>query len=157
MMPVPTHQKPFKRTNSNLSSNGGHSPQFSGPQGSMAAPGSHNHNSSSKDHQPRAGFVPNDHTQQRNSFRNRNGPHQRGDGAHHHNYGSRRDQDRGNQDWNNNHRNFNGRDNYMSPRFVPRFIRPPPPPNSAQLFPPPPPPLPPVRPFGSIGFPGKLC
>ncbi|TKY58306.1 La-related protein 1C [Spatholobus suberectus] len=148
---VQTHQKSFKRSNSNMSSNGGHiPPQMSGPQGSMAAAGSHNYNSSPKEHQPRAGFVSNDHPQQRNSFRHRNGsgPHHRGDG-HHHNYGGRRDQDRANQEWN-NHRNFNGRDNYMSPRFVPRFIRPPPPPNSAQLYPPPPP----MRQYGgSIGFP----
>ncbi|XP_061358984.1 la-related protein 1C-like [Gastrolobium bilobum] len=144
---VPTQQRSYKRSNSIPSSNGGHPPQLSTPQGSMAATGSHNHNSSPRDHQPRTGFVSSDHPQQRNSFRNRNGgPHHRGDGAHHHNYGSRRD---GNQDWN-SHRNFNGRDNYMSPRFVPRFIRPPPPPNPAQLFPPPPP----MRPFGgSIGFP----
>ncbi|KAK7376146.1 hypothetical protein VNO78_35000 [Psophocarpus tetragonolobus] len=142
-----THQKSFKRTNSNTSSNGGHPlPQMSGPQGLIAPAGSHNYNSSPKDHQPRAGFVTSDHPQQRNSFRHRNGggPHQRGDG-HHHNYGGR--QDRGNQDWN-NHRNFNGRDNYISQRF-PRFIRPPPPPNSSQLYPPPPP----MRPYGAIGFP----
>jgi len=149
---VQTHQKSFnKRGNLNPSSNGGHlAPQTSGPQGPMAPAGSHNYNSSLKEHQPRAGFVPNDHPPQRNSFRHRNGggPHQRGDG-HHHNYGGRRDHDRGNQDWS-NHRNFNGRDNYMSPRFVPRFIRPPPP-NLAQLYPPPPAMRPP---YGSIGYPG---
>lgn len=145
---VQTHQKSFKRsnsnTNTNLAANGGHLPQ-----GSMAASGSHSFNSGVKDHQPRAGFVANDHPQQRN-FRHRNGggPHQRGDG-HHHNYGGRRDQDR-NQDWN-NHRNFHGRDNYMSPRFGPRFMRPP---NPAQLYQSPPPPPPSLRPYGSIGFPG---
>ncbi|XP_014510226.1 la-related protein 1C [Vigna radiata var. radiata] len=149
---VQTHQKSFnKRGNFNPSSNGGHiPPQTLGPQGLMAPAGSHNYNSSLKEHQPRAGFVPNDHPPQRNSFRHRNGggPHQRGDG-HHHNYGGRRDHDRGNQDWS-NHRNFNGRDNYMSPRFVPRFIRPPPPPNLAQIYPPPPAMRPP---YGSIGYP----
>ncbi|KAL3031699.1 hypothetical protein AAZX31_02G043200 [Glycine max] len=150
---VQTHQKSFKRSNSNTSSNGGHHPpQMSGPQGPIAPAGSHNYNSSPKEHQPRAGFFPNDHLPQRNSFRYRNGggPHQRGDGHHHHNYGGRRDQDhRGNQDWN-NHRSFNGRDNFMSPRFGPRFIRPPLPPNPAPLFPPPPP----LHPYGgSIGFP----
>ncbi|BAT75350.1 hypothetical protein LR48_Vigan01g174200 [Vigna angularis] len=149
---VQTHQKSFnKRGNFNPSSNGGHiPPQTFGPQGPMPPAGSHNYNSSLKEHQPRAGFVPNDHPPQRNSFRHRNGggPHQRGDG-HHHNYGGRRDHDRGNQDWS-NHRNFNGRDNYMSPRFVPRFIRPPPPPNLAQLYPPPPAMRPP---YGSIGYP----
>ncbi|XP_061367725.1 la-related protein 1C [Gastrolobium bilobum] len=137
---VPTRQKSFRHNSSNASSNGGH-PQKSAPQVSIAATGSHN--SSPKDHAQRSGFVSNDHPQQRNSFRNRNGgPHQRGDGAHHHNYGNRRD-----QDWN-THRNFNGRDAHMPPRVVPRFIRPPPPPNSAQFIHPPP-----VRPFGShIGF-----
>ncbi|RDX66687.1 La-related protein 1C, partial [Mucuna pruriens] len=146
---VQTHQKSFKRSSSTTSTNGGYlAPQMSIPQGSMAVAGSHHYNSSLKDHQhqPRAGFVSNDHPHQRNSFRHRNGggPHHRGDG-HHHNYGGRRD-----QDWN-NHRNFNGRDNYMSPRFVPRYMRPSPPPNPAQLYPPPPPPM---RPYGgSIGFP----
>lgn len=143
-----SHHKSFKRSNSNTSSNGSHAPHPSAPQGSMAALGSHNHNSSQRDHQPRAGIVSSDHPQQRNSFRNWNGgPHHRGDGAHHHhNYGNRRDQDR---DWN-THRNFNGRDNYMSPRFGPRYIRPP---NSAHLFP-----QPPMQSYGgSIGFPGKIC
>ncbi|XP_020202770.1 la-related protein 1C [Cajanus cajan] len=147
---VQAHQKSFKRSNSNTSSNGGNLlPQMSVPQSSVAAAGSHNHNSSPKEHQPRAGFVPNDHPPQRNSYRHRNGggPHQRGD-YHHHNYGGRRDQDRG-HDWN-NHRNFNGRDNYMSPRIVPRFIRPQPPPNHAQFYPPGPPPM---RPYGgSYGY-----
>jgi la-related protein 1 len=87
------------------------------------------------------------------SFRHRNGgSHPRGDGSHNHGYGGRRDQDRGNQDWN-AHRNFPGRDTHMQQqRVVPRFIRPPPPPpNSAPFIPPPP-----MRPFGSpIGFPGK--
>lgn len=144
---VPTHQRTFKRNNSNLSSNGGHPPQLSGPQGSVAAAGSHNHNA-------RTGFVSNDHPQQRNSYRNRNGgPHPRGDGSHHHNYGGRRDQGHGNQDWN-THRNFNGRDNYMSSRFGPRYMRPPPPPpNPAHLFPPPPP----IRPYGGMGFSGTVC
>ncbi|TKY70303.1 La-related protein 1B [Spatholobus suberectus] len=107
----------------------------------MAATGSRN--SSTKDHSQRSGFVSNDHPQQRNSFRNRNGgPHHRGDGGHHHNYGNRRD-----QDWNNN-RSFSGRDAHVPPRVVPRFIRPPSPPNSAQFFHPSP-----MRPFGSpIGF-----
>ncbi|XP_027347373.1 la-related protein 1C-like isoform X2 [Abrus precatorius] len=150
---VPTYQKSFKRSNSNTSANGGHpGAQLSVHQGSMAATGSHNYNSSPRDHQTRAGFVSADHPQQRNSFRHRNGggPHQRADGGHHHNYGGRRDHDRGNSDWN-AHRNFNGRDNYMSQRYMPRFMRPPPPPNPAQLFPPPPPPM---RPFGgSVGFP----
>ncbi|KAK7271688.1 hypothetical protein RJT34_27788 [Clitoria ternatea] len=135
---APTRQKSIKHDNPNASSNGGH-PQQSAPHVSVAATGSHN---STKDHTQRSGFVSNDNPQQR-SFRNRNsGPHQRGDGAHHYNYGNRRD-----QDWNNN-RNFNSRDMHAPPRAVPRFMRPPPPPNSAQMFHPPP-----VRPFGGhMGF-----
>lgn len=134
---VPTHQKSIKHQSSNASSNGGH-PQQSGPHVSIAATGSRN--SSSKDHTQRGGFVSNDHPQQRNSFRNRNGgAHQRGDGSHHHNYGNRRD-----QDWNNN-RSFSGRDTHGPPRGVPRFIRPP---NSAPFFHPSQ-----MRPFGGhIGF-----
>ncbi|KAK7360253.1 hypothetical protein VNO77_02236 [Canavalia gladiata] len=150
-----THQRSFRRSNSNNSSNGGHQvPQLPAPQGSVAGAGPHHYNSSPKEHQPRAGFVSNDHSQQqRNSFRQRNGGglHQRGDGGHHHNHGGRRDQDRGNQDWN-TYRNFNGRDHYTSPRFGPRFgPRPPQTANTAQFYPPPPPQM---RPFGgSIGFP----
>ncbi|RDX70488.1 La-related protein 1C, partial [Mucuna pruriens] len=140
---VLTRQKSIKHQSSNASSNGGH-PQQSAPQVSIAAAATGSRNSSPKDHTQRSGFVSNDHPQQRNSFRNRNGgPHQRGDGSHHHNYGNRRD-----QDWNNNNRSFSGRDTHMSPRAVPRFMRPPPPPNSAQFFHPSP-----MRPFsGHIGF-----
>jgi len=134
-----TRQKSVKNHSSNASSNGGQSPQAS-----VAATGSHN--SSPKDHTQRGGFVSNDHPQQRNSFRNRNGgPHQRGDGSHHHNYGNRR------QEWNNN-RSFGSRDTNVPPRVVPRFIRPPPPPNSTQFFHPSP-----MRPFGGhIGFHGMV-
>ncbi|XP_028776620.1 la-related protein 1C isoform X2 [Neltuma alba] len=151
---VPTRQKSIKRNGPNASFNGGHQQQ-SAPQGQITATGFHN--TSPKDHTQRSGYVSqnhnvHDHPQQRNSFRNRNGgPHQRGDGTHHHNYGSRREQDRGNQDWN-TYRNFNGRDSHMSPRVFPRFMRPPPPPpppTSGQFIPPPP-----VRPFGGpVGFP----
>ncbi|XP_027360635.1 la-related protein 1C-like [Abrus precatorius] len=137
---VPTCQKSFKHHGSNASFNGGHTQQ-SASQVSVAA--TEFHNSSPKDHTQRSGFVSNDHPQPRSSFRNRNGgPHQRGDGAHHHNYVNRR-----NQDWNTN-QSFNNRDTHVPPRVVPRFIRPPPPPNSAQFFHPPP-----VRSFGGpIGF-----
>ncbi|KAK7307462.1 hypothetical protein VNO77_40554 [Canavalia gladiata] len=137
---VPTRQKSTKHHSSNASSNGGHPQQYA-PQVSVAATGSHN--SSPKDHTHRSGFVSNDHPQQRNSPRNRSsGPHQRGDGAHHHNYGNRRD-----QEWNTN-RSFNSRDTHVPPRVVPRYMRTPPPPNSAQFFHPPP-----MRPFGGhIGF-----
>ncbi|KAI4327773.1 hypothetical protein L6164_020197 [Bauhinia variegata] len=150
--PVPTRQKSMKRSGSSASSNGGHTQQ-SASQASIAVTGSHN--SSPKGHMQRSVFVSqslphnvNDHPQQPNSFRNRNGgAHQRGDGAHHHNY-NRREQDRGNQDWI-THRNFNGRDSHMHARVVPRYIRPPPPPHSAQFVPPPP-----MRPYGGpIGFP----
>ncbi|KAI4314722.1 hypothetical protein L6164_027602 [Bauhinia variegata] len=147
---LPTRQKSMKRNGSKASSNAGH-PQQSASQASIAVTGSHN--SSPKGHSQRSGFVShphnvNDHPQQPNSFRNRNGgPNQRGD-AHHHNYGNRREQDRGNQDWN-AHRNFNGRDTHMPARVVPRYMRPPPPPNSAQFVPPPP-----MRPYGGpFGFP----
>ncbi|CAN1226600.1 La-related protein 1C [Linum perenne] len=76
-------------------------------------------------------------------------PHSRADGSYNHNYyGARRDQDRGNQEWN-AHRNFNGRDGHMQPQRVsPRFMRhqppPPPPPASTPFLT-----APPVRPFGS--------
>ncbi|XP_019424139.1 PREDICTED: la-related protein 1B-like isoform X2 [Lupinus angustifolius] len=137
---VPAHQRPVRRSYPNQLSNGGHPPQLPAPQGSLPLTGAHSNNSSPKEHQPRTGFVYNDNPHQRNSYRNRNGgPHQRGDGSHHHNYGRRRDQDRGNHDWY-TYRNFNGRDNYMSPRFGPRFSAtpaPPAPPTSA-LFPQPP-------------------
>ncbi|XP_045814242.1 la-related protein 1C-like [Trifolium pratense] len=137
---APTRQKPIKHNSSNVSSSGGHTQQ-SAPQVSIAATGSHN--SSSKDHTQRSGFVSNDHSHQRNSFRNRNGgPHQRGDGSNHHNYGNRRD-----QDWN-NRRNFNGRDMHVPPRVSPRIIRPSMPPNSPQFIHPPP-----LRPYGGhMGF-----
>lgn len=147
----------MKRNGANASFNGSHQQQ-SALQGQIAPTGFHN--SSPRGHTQRSGFLSqthnvNDHPQQRSSFRNRNGgPHQRGDNTHHHNYGNRREQDRGNQDWN-THRNFNGRDTHMPPRVFPRFIRPPPPPpppNSGQFIPPPP-----VRPFGGpVGFPGML-
>ncbi|GAU34218.1 hypothetical protein TSUD_210000 [Trifolium subterraneum] len=157
VVPGPTHQRPYRRTNSNASSNGYHLPQMSAPQGSVAVPpGSHNQTTAPEDNPPRAGFVPNYQPQHRNSFRNRNGgPHPRGDGSHHHNYGNRRDQDRRNQDLNAHQRNFNGRDNYRSPRFGPQFFRPPPPAVHAQYYyyPPPPPPSP-IPPYGgSYAFP----
>ncbi|XP_019423396.1 PREDICTED: la-related protein 1C-like isoform X2 [Lupinus angustifolius] len=107
-----------------------------------AATGSHN--SSPRDHTQRSGFVSNDHPQQRNSYRNRNGgPHQRGNDAHHRSYGNRRG-----QEWNTD-RHFNGRETHIPPRAAPRFIRPPS--SSAQFIHPP---VPPMRPFGSpAGFP----
>ncbi|KAJ4842428.1 hypothetical protein Tsubulata_027293 [Turnera subulata] len=152
--PAPTRQRSMKRNGANTSSNGG-TTQPPGSQGAggdvpLNSPSSGEHGQRSS--QSRGG---NDHPlqQQRNSFRNRNGgPHSR-DGSHYQNYGGRRDQERGNHDWN-SHRNFNNRDAYIPPqRGTPRFPRHPPPP--------PPPPAttpfvapPPVRPFaGPMGFP----
>ncbi|KAE9596564.1 putative winged helix-turn-helix DNA-binding domain-containing protein [Lupinus albus] len=136
---VPTRHKLFKHNSSNSSTNDGHQKQ-SAPQVSTAA--TESHNSYPRDRTQRSGFVSNDHQQQRNSYRNRNGgPHQRGNDAHHHSYGNRRG-----QEWN-THRNFNGRETHIPPSAVPRFIRPPP--NSAQFIH-----SPPMRPFGSpAGFP----
>uniref|UniRef100_A0A0A0KJG2 HTH La-type RNA-binding domain-containing protein n=2 Tax=Cucumis sativus TaxID=3659 RepID=A0A0A0KJG2_CUCSA len=91
-------------------------------------------NNSPKDQTQRTTFVSSQshsdhgHQQPRNSYRSRGGgSHPRGDNSHHHNYGSRRDHDRGNQDWNSN-RNYNAQPH----RVVHRFIRPspPPPPNT---------------------------
>jgi len=145
----------MKRNGVNTASNGGtHSP------GSQSAAGEgHLNNSSSRDHAQKSSqsWGSNDHPQQqRTSFRNRNGGlHSRGDVSHHHSYGGRRnDLDLANHDWN-AHRNFS-RDGHMQPlpRVAPRHMR----------HPPPPPPtpatspfiaLPPVRPFGLVGFPGK--
>lgn len=150
---MPARQRSMKRSGANSSSNGG-TPQ---PPGSQPLIGeAHLNNPSPRDHAQRnsQSRSANDHPQQqRNSFRRNGGPHSRGDGSHHHNYGGRRDQDRANQDWS-THRNFNGRDAHMQQqRVVPRFMRHPPPP------PPPPtttPPFigaPPVRAFGGpIGY-----
>ncbi|KAG9442783.1 hypothetical protein H6P81_018637 [Aristolochia fimbriata] len=80
----------------------------------------------------KGGFVPQSHganDQPRNSFRRGgSGPHPRGDGHYHGNYGNRRDQDRQNYEWN-PHRNFSNRDVHIQqPRPMPRggFMRPPP-------------------------------
>ncbi|XP_058777766.1 la-related protein 1C-like isoform X2 [Vicia villosa] len=137
---APTRQKSIKHNSSNASSNRGHT-QHSAPQVAIVATGSHN--SFPKDHTQRSGSVSNDHPQQRNTFRNRSsGPHQRGDGSHHHNHGNRRD-----QDWN-SRRNFNGRDMNVPPRVSPRIIRPSLPPNSGQFIHPQS-----LRPFGGhMGF-----
>nr|XP_023893711.1 la-related protein 1C [Quercus suber]POE59514.1 la-related protein 1c [Quercus suber] len=153
---VPTRQRSMKqRNNPSTSSNGGLPPQQLAPVPvAEMAPNT----PSPKDYTHRSGFSSqshggNDHPPQRsNSFRNRNGgSHPRGDGSHHHGYGNRRDQERGNQDWN-AHRNFPGRDTHMQPqRVVPRYIRPPPPPPPPSSTPPFIPP--PVR-FGSpMGYP----
>lgn len=98
-------------------------------------------------HQPHAG---NDH--RRNSFRRGNGggPHPRGggNGSYHNSYGSRRNQDHSNFEWN-PYQNFSGKDIHMRhQRAGPRgFVRQAPPAIS---------PLP-VRAYAApMGFPGKL-
>ncbi|XP_050383026.1 la-related protein 1C-like [Argentina anserina] len=150
----PTRQRSMKqRNNPSASANGG-VPQHLTSTGQGVEVTANN--PSPKEHNRRSAFgsqtqSSNDHPQQRNSFRNRNGgPHPRGDGTHHHNYGSRH-QDRGSQDWN-NHRNFTNRDNHMHPqRVAPRGIRPthqaPAPPHAPAFIPQP------IRPYpGHLGF-----
>lgn len=148
----PSRQRSMRRSNSNVSSNGG-VPQQQAPAGQAVEIASSN--PSPKEHTQRSGFGSHshgsgDHPQQRNSSRNRTGgPHPRGDGPHHyHHYGGRRDQDRGSHDWTHS-RSFNGRDNHMQqPRVSPRMIRGPPPPPSPTHF------IPQhLRPYPSIGFP----
>ncbi|MED6146225.1 hypothetical protein PIB30_032603 [Stylosanthes scabra] len=140
MVPTPNRPKPFKHNSPNVSSNGGHAQQPA-PQALTATTASHYHPPT--EHTQRSAFASNDRPQQRNSYRNRNsGPHQRGDGSQHHNYGNRRD-----QNWN-TQRNFNARDPHMASRAGPRFPRPPPPHTTPQFIHPPP-----VRTFGGhIGF-----
>lgn len=117
-----------------------------------------NRSSSSWDHGSRSGgFSPqvqggNEHHRNHGGSRRGNG----GGGGPHHNFGNRRDQDRGGYDW--NQRSFGGnRDAHMQQRQQPRgmarpFIQPPPPLVSAPFIPPPPR----VSPFGSpIGYHGK--
>ncbi|XP_062101897.1 la-related protein 1C [Humulus lupulus] len=154
--PATARQRSFKRNNSNASSNGSSSqPQAPANQAvDMAST-----NPSPREHTQRSGFGSHsdgggDHLQQRNSFRSRNGGmHPRGDGSHHHNYGNRRDQDRGNHDWN-NRRSFNGRDSHIhQQRPVSRVYHGPTPQPSPTAF------IPPhIRPYGTppMGFPGEL-
>ncbi|CAN1226604.1 La-related protein 1C [Linum perenne] len=144
---APVRQRSFKQRNAASSSDG------SSPQPVHVGEAHLNNNPSPRDHGQRSSQSrsSSDHSgQQRNPFRSRNGgPHSRADGSYNHNYyGARRDQDRGNQEWN-AHRNFNGRDGHMQPQRVsPRFMRhqppPPPPPASTPFLT-----APPVRPFGS--------
>lgn len=144
------------RNNPNASSNGV-LPLHQAPAGLVNETGSSI--SSPRDHTQRSGFGSHSHSggehpQQRNSFRNRNGgPHQRGDGSPH--YGGRRDQDRGNHDWNSHNRSFNGRESHIQPqRIMPRVFR-------GQTPPPSPGPFIPnhgMRPLAPypMPFPGKL-
>lgn len=124
--PITSRQKSMRRNGSSNSHNSS-LPQQSAPSSPVIDPAPNN---SSKDQTQRTAFIPSQshsdhgHQQPRNSFRSRGGgSHPRGDNSHHHNYGSRRDHDRGNQDWNSN-RNYNA----QPQRVVHRFIRPPPPP-----------------------------
>ncbi|XP_023003871.1 la-related protein 1C-like [Cucurbita maxima] len=145
--PITSRQKSMRRSGSGNSYNSG-LPQQSAPSSPIIDPAPNN---SSKDQTERSTFASpshNDHVHQqpRYSFRSRGGSHPRGDNSHHHNYGSRRDHDRGNQDWNSN-RNFN----VQPHRVVHRFIRPspPPPPNTAAFIS-----APSMRPIGGpLSFP----
>ncbi|CAK9156963.1 unnamed protein product [Ilex paraguariensis] len=156
----PTRQKSMKRgsggSNNNVLANGVF-PQPPPPQGPVVEGPPSNFGKSGSEHTnketgQKGGFGSqshggNDHhqpQQQRNSYRRGNGgPHH---GSYQHGYGGRRDQDRGNQDWN-PPRNFSGRDTHMQPqRGFPRGFIQPPPHTTATFIPPPP--LP-VRPFVS--------
>lgn len=103
---------------------------------------------------PIGGFVPqprglSDHPLPRNSRRGNFGPHPRGDGPHHNNYGGRRDQDRGNYEWNS--RSSNVRDIHMQPQRAPPrgFIRAAPQSSSPRFMTPQP-----IRPFmNPAGYP----
>lgn len=138
-----------QRNNANAPSNGGNPQQQ--PSASHTFEMSPN-NPSPKDNTQRSGFGPQthgggDHPQQRNSFRRNGGSHPRGDGSHHHNYGTRRDHDRGNQDWN-TPRNFSGRDHMH--RSASRFRNSAPPGSSTSYIP-----AQPVRPY-PMPITGKL-
>lgn len=147
--PTPTHrQRSMKRSGAgNNSYNGGVSQQSTTP-GSVVetAPS----NPSSKDQFERSTFASHSHINhnyqhQRNSFRSRGSGYPRGDGSHHQSHGSRRDQDRGNHDWN-LHRNSG-----QPQRVVQRYIRHPPAPNTATFI------SPSMRPLGGpIHFHGKI-
>ncbi|KAM3342898.1 la-related protein 1C isoform X1 [Capsicum galapagoense] len=134
---VPSRQRSTKRggcnsNHNNASANGGFSQQKeqglevetvlnnSGKSGNSGA------ESSSRDNSHRDGgqwgsqsHGGNDHQHQRNANRRSNaGPHPRGDGAYHHGYGGRRDQERRNQDWK-PHRSWGNRDSHMQPQRGP--------------------------------------
>ena len=93
---------------------------------------------------PVGGFVPPPMIEHRSPSRRGNfGHHPRGDGSYHNNYGSRRDQDRGNYG--------HARDPHLHPsRMFPRGIMRPPPPSPPSFMGPQP-----MRPFANpAGFPG---
>ncbi|KAE8707769.1 putative Basic-leucine zipper transcription factor family protein [Hibiscus syriacus] len=152
---TPAQQKSMKR-NSNISADGGLSQPL--PQGPVVE--SPVNSPSSWDHIQRSGFASqshsddNDHPHPRNSYRHRNGgPHPRGDGSHHQNFGGRRNQDHGNHEWHG--RNLNKRDGHLQPRGAPRVMRHTPPPlvpNSIPFIA-----HTPLRPFGTpMGYPGEM-
>lgn len=167
---APTRQRSIKRggggPSGSVSANGGfsqpHSPQPQDSVGEIPANTSGKPaavaESSPRDHphkeSQRGGFGSQSHggneqQHQRNSFRRGNGgPHPRGDGSYHHSYGGKRDQDRGNQEWNPHNRSFGPRDAHLQPqRGFPRgFIRPSV--HTSTPFIPPPVPVP-VRTFGN--------
>ncbi|GAB4848439.1 hypothetical protein Ancab_003135 [Ancistrocladus abbreviatus] len=147
----PTRQKSMKRDGgASVLANGGFSHQLSshGSAGEAShntslKPGSGGVDSSTRDyghsssHRETGQRSGNDHQNQRTSSRRGSGgSYSRGDSFPHQNHGGRRDQDRGNHDWN-RQRNFNGRDAAMQiPRAYPRDFFTPLPLDSAQFIPP---------------------
>lgn len=113
-----TRQRSIKRGTNNGSFIQPSSPQPQAPAVEVppGKPGNTTGESSShKEGGPKGGFG-NDHQPQRsNSFNRRggSGQHPRGDAPYHHSYGGRRDQDRGNQDWNHTQQSYGSRDSYM--------------------------------------------
>nr|XP_043631776.1 la-related protein 1C [Erigeron canadensis] len=89
----------------------------SGKLGSAAehpSPKDHTHKESQRGGFGSQSHSGNDHHHQRGPHRRGNGgQHPRGDGSYHNNYGGKRDQDRGNQEWNQQNRSFNNRDTHM--------------------------------------------
>lgn len=131
----PTRQRSMKRGGGNSTANGVVSHPQPPPTSQNSAVETQTHNTSvksgeqpsPKDHthkdSPKGGFgsqpySSNDHNHHRGSFRRGNN----------HNYGGKRDHDRGNQEWNQHSRSFNNRDTHMqSPRGFSRgggYIRP---------------------------------
>lgn len=124
---TPSKQRSMKRgggsSNSNPSANGGLSHisatsqdlGMENPHNTSAKPGNTTSDPSPRDkthiESPRGNFGPqshnnNDHQHQRGSYR-------RSNSGQHHNYGGKRDQDRGNHEWNQHSRSFNGRETHM--------------------------------------------
>lgn len=124
----PSRQRSMKRgggsSNSNPPSNGGASHMSATPQDSKienpnntsvkpntTTPSDPSPRDKTHIESPRGNFGPqshngNDNQHQRSSYR-------RGSGGQHHNYGNKRDQDRGSHEWNQHSRSFNGRDNNL--------------------------------------------